>query len=193
VSLERLDQQLAVHKFRLQVEMRLNDDQCGKLATTIAADVRFLPQSVKDEIRSASPVPLTARYEELQGFQAWMDFARKTKSAPITRAQVITQNYVCFVYLAEACFLVFRKQAQQNSATKRVATFLTDNPVRAFRNAIAHSNWQYNEDFSGLIYWARKGPDRDEPLSKFEVDQKTLGFWQSLSRCAAYAVYINLK
>jgi len=73
--MKRLDQQLARYKTELQRDVSLNADECGKVATLVAADVRFLPSEVKSEIRAASPVPLRARYDELVAFQAWSDFA----------------------------------------------------------------------------------------------------------------------
>ena len=68
----------------------------------------------------------------------------------------------------------------------------SDNPVRAFRNAIAHANWKYLSDYSGLEYWARKSSDPSEPLSRFEVSQSDLSFWQALARCTAYANFLSL-
>jgi hypothetical protein len=108
------------------------------------------------------------------------------------RAQVITQNYICFVYLGEACFKALKKEVQAETATQRCCKYLTDNPVRAFRNAIAHSNWCYLPDFSGLEFWARKGADPAERPTRFEVRQQELDFWQSLARCTAYAAYLSL-
>jgi hypothetical protein len=102
------------------------------------------------------------------------------------------QNYVCFVYLNEACFRVLQKALATGSVTKRCCKFLTDNPVRAFRNAVAHANWTYREDFGGLVFWARKGAGSDEEMARFEVTQDELQFWQALSRCVAYAAYTSL-
>ena len=192
MSWENLDRQMSAYSDSLRNEVKLSDEICGKLATTIAADVRFLPREIKEEIKSVSPVPIRSRLEELQAFQGWMELANDVKNPLVTRAQVITQNYICFVYLPEACFSILRKHAPLQSTVRNCTSFLSDNPVRAFRNAIAHSNWKYRQDFTGLIYWARKGEKLDEPLSRFEVDSQTLGFWQSLSRCVAYAIYKNL-
>ena len=108
-------------------------------------------------------------------------------NAPLVRAEVIVQNYICFVYLSEACFFALRKNAKSDSVTRRCCKFLTDNPIRAFRNAITHSNWCYTPDISGLVFWARKGSEPNEPLSRFEVSQAELSFWQALSRAVAYA------
>jgi len=47
-------------------------------------------------------------------------------------------------------------------------------------------------DYSGLVFWAKKGADPNEPLSRFEVSQEDLNFWQTLSRCVAYAAYTSL-
>jgi len=122
-----------------------------------------------------------------------MDQAHSIRNNPfVTRAQVLSQNYICFVYLPEACFRVLSKVCPSGSATKKCAQFLSNNPVRAFRNAVAHSNWKYRADFGAIVYWARKGSDPDEPLQQFEVEQNDLSFWQAISRCVAYAAYSNL-
>ncbi len=122
-----------------------------------------------------------------------MDFASNVTSNPgVTRAQVITQNYVCFVYLSEAWFRELCKIAGSGTVTKKCCKFLTDNPIRAFRNAISHSNWCYKSDFSGIEYWARKGSDANEPMVKFEVSQSELNFWQTLARCTAYTSYLSI-
>lgn len=183
---------MASWQLKLTKEVRVADEQANKLATIISSEVRFLKVEDKQRIRQASPVPLSDRLSELSAFQGWMDQANSISGNPfVTRAQVICQNYICFVYLPESCFRVLAKIAPSGSATKRCSQFLTNNPVRAFRNAIAHSNWTYKSDYSGLIYWARKGSDQNEPLTQFEVNQNDLAFWQALSRCVAYAAFSN--
>ena len=116
-----------------------------------------------------------------------MDFARTVSHKPeIVRAQVIVQNYVCFVYLGNGLFKALRRQAGRDSVTKKCCKFLTDNPVRAFRNALAHANWTYTEKFDGIQFWARLGDDPNEPLTESVVLQNDLAFWQMLARCIAY-------
>ena len=127
---------------------------------------------------AASRVPLWDRIEELTAFQKFMDNASAVHGRPeITRAQVIVQNYVClFTSKRPVC-----------------CKFLTDNPVRAFRNAIAHANWTYAPDFGRLVFWARKGANQNEPLSRFKVSQNDLDFCLKLSRGVAYAAYTVLE
>jgi hypothetical protein len=193
MSWKHLDAEMQPFSARLTSEVKLTSEMAVNLATTIAADVRSLSQEQKSEIRSKSPVPLEDRLSELQAFQGWMDQARTVQNNPfVTRAQVLSQSYICFVYLPEACFRVLAEVCSNGSAAKKCARFLSDNPVRAFRNAIAHANWTYRKDFGAIVYWARKGSDPDEPLKRFEVEQKDLSFWQALSRCVAYAAYSNL-
>lgn len=178
---------------RLVDELRLTPEVSHKLATAIAADVRFLSPIDKARIKEASPVALGDRLAELTAFQGWMDLAAKMPSSPfIGRAHVLTQNYICFVYLPEGCFRILAKSAPSGSAAKKCSQFLSDNPVRAFRNAIAHANWTYRADFGAIVYWARKGGDPNEPLERFEIEQADLAFWQALSRCVAYAALSNL-
>lgn len=184
---------MRAYSARLISEVKLTPEMAEKLATTIAADVRFLSPEQKAEIRAASPVPLQDRLAELRAFQGWMDQARTVHNNPfVTRAQVLSQNYICFVYLPEACFRVLSKVCPSGAAAKKCAQFLSNNPVRAFRNAVAHSNWTYRADFGAIIYWARQGGDPSEALQQFEVEQNDLSFWQAVSRCVAYAAYSNL-
>ncbi len=193
MSWTQLDKQMAVWSARLVSEVRISDEDSRKLATKIASDVRFLPADVKTEIVAASPVQLSDRLQELQAFQGWMDYVRQSKTSPfINRAQVITQNYICFVYLPESCFRILSKRAPTSSTTRKCAQFLSNNSIRAFRNAISHANWTYRNDFKAIVYWARKGNDPNDSLEKFEVSQEDLSFWQSLSRCVAYAAFSNL-
>jgi hypothetical protein len=193
MSWQILDQQMAAYTESLLRDVKVPGESCAKLASTIAADVRFLPPAVKAELRATSPVPVADRLVELRAFQAWMDKANAVRNAPeVTRAQVITQNYICFVYLPESCFRVLAKHCASGSVAKKCAAYLSNNPVRAFRNAVAHANWTYRQDYGALVYWARKGAEPDEPLQRFEVEQVQLAFWQSLSRCVAYAALSNL-
>jgi hypothetical protein len=189
-----MDEQMARWSQKLVHELKVSEEASHKLATTIASEVRFLPVGAKSAIERASPVALRHRIEELQAFQAWMDDLRgKGITPPIVRAQVITQNYICFVYLPESCFTILRKSAPSGSAVRQCAKFLTDDRVRYFRNALAHANWCYRADFGAITYWARKGSEPNEPLSKFEVEQSELTFWQALSRCVAYATFTSLE
>jgi len=190
----RLDEQMAVWSPRLVSDVRISADDSRKLATKIASEVRFLPVGAKAEIAAASPVPVRDRLKELEAFQSWMDIVAMTGnvSPVVVRAQVITQNYICFVYLPESCFRILSKSLPDGSVGRKCAKFLSDGRVRAFRNAVAHANWCYRKDFKAITYWARKSPDLNEPLSEFEVRQEDLTFWQALSRCVSYAAFSNL-
>ena len=173
--------------------MRLKEEEASKVATLVASEVRFLDNPSKLQVLKANPVLLTSRLDELKAFQKWADISSPMENPAIVRAQVIVQNYICFVYLGEACFRALVKVSRPDSMIRRCCKYLTDNPIRAFRNAIAHANWAYADDFRALIYWARKGADHDEPLSRFEVTQSELDFWQALSRGVAYAAYTELE
>jgi hypothetical protein len=185
---------MAIWSDKLVSEIKISEDDSRKLATKIASDVRFLSQNVKTEIAAASPVALHDRLQELRAFQGWMDTVANSNVSPfVVRAQVITQNYICFVYLPESCFRILSKNTPSGSVAKKCAKFLDADRIRAFRNAIAHANWAYRSDFGAITYWARKGADPNDPLLKFEVEQQELAFWQALSRCVAYAALSNLE
>jgi hypothetical protein len=158
---QNLDRQLAFFKDRLLTEVGLTLFQAENVATLIANEIRALPAEAKEEIKAASPVPLSARLDELHGFQSWKDFVASCKKGHpgITRADVIVQNYVCFVYLKDACFEVVARCAPSDSVVARLAAFLSRGSIRDFRNAFSHANWSYNADFSGLKCWGpRKCP-----------------------------------
>ena len=186
-----LDQQLNAWADRLITDVKLRPEAASKLATTIAADIRFLDPGFKSEMRAASPVPIEARLDELRAFQGWWEgSATRINSASDVRAQVVVQTYLCFVYLPESCFAILAKKAPDGSAAKQCSSYLVNGRIRSFRNAVAHANWTYNANFSGLRFWAAlewKGP-----LTEFEVLQDELNFWQALSRCVAYAALSNL-
>ncbi|MDE0478979.1 MAG: hypothetical protein OXI13_05050 [Gammaproteobacteria bacterium] len=195
MSWKHIDTQMLEYKNELRTDVKLDEMVAKKLATIIASEVRFLSSEQKDKLRVASPVELNNRLDELEAFQGFVDKIEKSEIArfpEVVRSRVIYQNYICFLYLPEACFLILRKEMPSDTATRKCAKFLTDNPVRSFRNALAHANWSYSRDFLGLDFWARKGAGAEEPLQKFYVDQRKLNFWQSLSRCVGNAVFSNL-
>jgi hypothetical protein len=191
---QRLDAQMATFQDRLINAVKLSPQVSTKLATSIAGDIRFLSAQQKQEIQNSSPVPIGDRLSELRAFQDWMDFAHDAvRDKPyLSRAQVLIQNYICFVYLPEGCFRAIAKVCPRDSVAKRCARFLDDHPVRAFRNAIAHANWKYRSDFGAIIFWSRKFSNSDDPLTEFEVEHREIDFWQALSRCVAYSAYSNL-
>jgi hypothetical protein len=193
-SLQKLNRQLVVHRHRLITEVGLSADEASKVATLVAGDIRFLSSKVKAEIEAASPVSISARIDELLVFQAWMDLQRSLPKHPThVRAQVLVQNYICFVYLKDACFEVISKQAAPKSVAARCASHLSRGAVRDFRNAFSHANWQYNSTFTGLECWVRQNTrNRSGALKHFLVSQDDLTFWQALSRAVAYATYLQL-
>ena len=189
------DTQMQDWSSRLRDDLRISPPDNNLLASTIVNEIRALSPDAKTRVREASPIPLDTRLEELTAFQGWMDSMRNSPkpAAVAVRAQVVYQNYICFVYLGDACFKVLKTELPSGSTTKKICKFLTDNPVRAFRNAVAHANWRYLSDFSGIEFWARKGSDPSDPMVRFEVNQNDLSFWQSLARCTAYAAYLTLN
>lgn len=192
--MDHLDKQMQQWSTRLRDDLRIGPPESNQLATTITREVAALSDEAKDRAREASQIPLKIRIEELVAFQGWMDHVHaRTEPHPVViRAQVVYQNYICFVYLSESCFNVLKKELPSGSTAKKCCKFLTDNPVRAFRNAVAHANWRYLPDFSGLEYWARQGAEPTEPMVRFEVSQQDLSFWQALARCMAYASFLSL-
>lgn len=192
VSWIHLDRQMSHFSARLVSDVKATQQEAQKIATFIASETRSLPNETKFEIKDASPVEISDRLEELKAFQGWSEFAQQSRKPFVVRAHVLTQNYICFVYLPESCFSTIYKKMPSGSLAKRCSKYLINDRIRSFRNAIAHANWCYREDFGALKFWARKGTDNNEPLAAFEVTNEELQFWQSLSRCVAYAAFSNL-
>ena len=191
--MEHLNKQMRQWSTRLRDDLKIAPPESNDLASTIANEVAALSGEAKQRAKEASQIPLKIRIEELVAFQGFMDLVRASEPpAVVVRAQVVYQNYICFVYLGDSCFKVLKKELPLGSSSRKCCKFLTDNPVRAFRNAIAHANWRYLPDYSGLEYWARKGADETEPAERYEVLQQDISFWQALSRCTAYASFLSL-
>lgn len=189
-----IDQQMKSYSHFLRDQLGISPPDSDAVATKIAQEIRSLPKEVIQPLLSGDTVLLSDRLAELRAFQSFMDMARSAPGHPeLVRAQVITQNYIAFVYLGDACFKALKQGMARDSVTRRCCEFLIDNPVRAFRNALAHANWKYKPDFSGLVFWARKGSDPNETMERLEVSQTDLGFWQMLARCVAYVAYTEAR
>ncbi len=193
--IDELDKQLYYFKDKLKDNIGVDSRHLSCVCTTIYEELHQLSKESLLEIEAASPVSLKLRIEELKAFNMMMDRVNSQlkKYPEIVRAQVIVQNYIAFVYLKDNCFEVTKKVISTGTLLKRICKFLLNNPVRAFRNSIAHGNWQYTEDFSGLKYYAYKGESKPnieiQEMSEFIVDNEELGFWQALARATSYTIY----
>jgi len=191
--MNEFDKQLAKYKNELISLVKIPEEYCDNLASQIQKEVQNNIVELKNAMVIASPIEIQNRLDELVSFQSMMDIFNQMKPKPqIVRTQIIVQNYVSFVYLKDTLFEVVRKNSQPNTVLKKVSKFLVNNPVRAFRNSIAHGNWEYKSDFSGLIYYAHKDSKPNEPMTKYEVTQNELGFWQMIARAFAYIVYVEI-
>jgi hypothetical protein len=151
----------------------------GDAHDRIRANMRFPPERFRDELAA------------FQRFETVVASQRGTLDRSVRRARTIVMLYICFVMLrdsllgavGEAC-----AEADSDSVTTRIVTFLRTDELRLFRNSIAHGDWDYEK--GGLVYSA--SPNRDEPVREYRVDEATFDFWQRLSRAASYAVVLAL-
>ncbi len=113
---------------RLRDDLRIRPPESNELATTITKEVAALADDAKERAKAASQIPLSVRLDELIAFQGWMDHVRimNVPNPVAVRAQVIYQNYICFVYLGESCFGVLKKELPSGSAAKKYCAFTTD-------------------------------------------------------------------
>jgi len=193
--MENLDLQLSFYNVSLKEEIGISDEISKKVGTTIETELQILTEAQIENILVHSPVKLSSRYDELISFQRMMDYIRinKINEPGLIRSQVITQNYICFVYLKDSYFKALQKETAENTITHRCSKFLTSQQIRKFRNSIAHGNWDYKSDFSGLVYWDYLNGRKENGYEKFEVNNEELSFWQTLSRVLAYASIETMK
>jgi hypothetical protein len=196
-SWNKLDGIMRQFSPRLREDLGLTPEASYSLASTIASEVLALPREVLREIRDGDVVGLHRRIEELTAFEWFMDFAGQVhetsgNNASLTRAQVVCQLYIVFVYLGDACFVRLRKSAAAGSVLKKCCRYLTDDKVRGLRNAVSHSNWRYADDFKGITF----SYFEDEQMtqrSEYTVRQLELEFWDKLARVTAYAAFQTIR
>lgn len=196
MSFQSLDLQMQQWTELLVDSVRIERKFSDKIASMMHEEIANFAKDTRIKLFEllSDPIPVENRLEELWAFQGWMDIANNLLKNPcVTRAQIIVQNYICFVYLNDSCYKNLRKYASSGSVTKRCCDYLINNPIRAFRNAISHSNWKYSNDHKKIIFYAKKGNSEDEPMIRWEVSDIDLDFWQSLARCTAYTAYLTIS
>lgn len=196
-SWAKLDDIMRRYSPMLRDHLGLTPPASNSLASTIAVEVKALPVDVLRGIRDDDLVGLQHRIDELVAFERFMVFANEVQDnskrlAPLTRAQVTCQLYTVFVYLGEACFSRLRKSAATGSVLKKCCKFLTDYPVRGLRNAVAHSNWRYTDDFSGIHFLYFEDEQKTKRVD-YTVTQLELDFWDKLARVTAYASFQTIN
>ena len=164
---------------RLRSDVRVSQEASERLATTIYREILALG---KIELFDFSdPISYAERFNELALFLNCMaEYPARKVNPLLNRAFFTLSNYVCFVYLGDTCFTRLRKALPEGTA-KRCCRYLTDNPIRALRNAVAHGNWRVSDGV--LHFWARRGDDPNEPMSEFRASDADREFWFFLAAC----------
>lgn len=122
-----IDRQLRAYAPFVRDELKIVTHDSEHLATALARELGELTPDELASLVANDLVPPSDRLDELRAFQAWMDIARDASKHPaVIRAQVITQNYICFVYLGDALFKALRNAMPTGSVTKKCSKFLTD-------------------------------------------------------------------
>jgi hypothetical protein len=173
---------------RLHRVVGVSEEASTHLATTIYRDILALPTSL---LNVSDVMSYTERFNELALFLNWIAESHMEKaSSLLSRARLTLSNYMCFVYLGDTCFTRLRKELPDGTAARLCCQYLTDNPIRAFRNAVAHGNWRVSD---GVVhFWARKGADPNEPLIEFQVPDADREFWFFLAACTGKSAFAAL-
>ena len=186
-NLSALDNWMSAFSTKLRDDLGIGQPESLKLAISIRGEIRALPLDSVPTLSEDSgdcPLALKDRWEMLNDYLEWL-FANMDQPNPF--GQIVSFNYVAFVYLGDSCFKVLRKHMPKDSVTCKCCVLLTDNPVRAFRNALAHGNWRIATDKSGIDFWAKKGSEKDEPMVRWRFTQNDLSSCQQLAIATAYA------
>jgi len=178
LSMKYIDEQILKYDQYLISEVKLNKTESMSVASLVEEEIRT-NISFHSHYRKISPVPINCRLDELKSFQSWNDIniAIQNTDPTIARTAIITQCYICFVYLKDSCFDLL-KNLDPLLVVTRCAKYLSEGKVRNFRNAFSHANWHYSEDFSGLVCWAKTEPyNKRNKMERFTVSQQELSFW----------------
>ena len=124
-SWTKLDGIMCQYSSKLRDDLSIPPQASRSLASSIAADVLALPPEVRRRIRDDDTIGLQKRVNELRAFEGFMDLAAELQRtsgsyAPLTRAQVICQLYVVFVYLGDACLLAAPQSSGQRHRSQEV-------------------------------------------------------------------------
>ena len=181
-ELATLDRQVAAHR----LDLPLPEATKAALASSIYAEIRSIDEATHNQLRNEIAIAPEIYLEELAAFQAWMDLAHSNAGNPVVaRAQVVTQLYICFVWLRDSLLEPLTRSVP-SGATTAVVQFLSTDERRRLRNAVAHGRWRYSTDYSGLECWDGK------PLTRFTVPNAQLAAWQTLSRATLIASLLAL-
>jgi hypothetical protein len=183
------DNMLSAFSTKLRDDLGIEPPASLKLASYIRDEIRSLPLNSLPTLSGDSPLALKDRWEMLNLLVNWLIGSRND---PNTYGQILSLNYIAFVYLGDTTFKVLRKELTKDTVCRKCCVYLTDNPVRAFRNAIAHGNWRFAPDGSAIDFWARKGDNPGEDMVRWRLTRTDLRFCQSLALATAYATMLAL-
>jgi hypothetical protein len=175
---------------RLRDDLGISPPESQFLATTLFSELCQIPNL--GERPGDETIAFADRFNELACFMNYLGERQAEGDIGLleNRAHLVQSNYICFVYLGESCFLRLRKLTPPASAARKCLKFLTENPIRAFRNAIAHANWLVTD--GTVTFWAKKGAEKDDLLCRFTVEDEERRFWFFLSLCVATSSFAAL-
>jgi hypothetical protein len=186
--IQQLDVRLQEFSSRLRDDLKISAPDSNGLASALRREIQSMDETSRQALNSEPPLSTADRIGLLNTFVLWWC----TESGrPGNIGQIMAMNYTCFIYLGESHFRKLRK-CPAGTLARKCGEFLTDNPVRAFRNALAHGNWRGSFDNQGIDFWARKGQDPNQPMSCFHVAVNELNFWYFLAMAAAYGSLLAL-
>lgn len=161
----------------------------SKIATYIDEELSKLDKSDIYKIKEFSPVDLNERIQELGRFDELVHKVLNNKdkiSGNEMTCFITYRSYMLFVYIKDNCFEKTKAITHNGTITKKICTYLTENPVRAYRNAIAHGNFFYSPKDQEIIYYNRNPANQ---ITEYKLKMKEWNFWQELARGTAYTIY----
>jgi hypothetical protein len=204
--MKTLDEQFRPYAPRTVEVLKIPYEQANSLATTIFQEITHADDAqLLSDLEGSSPLSLKHRLFFFENYQIWEGFIAPKLTCPSSHVLpaervsnsfhemlAIIQIYVSFVFAGDGLFQVLAKKAPKNSCVRKCSHYIRENPLRALRNAVAHGNWHLVYPNS-LRYWARKGPDPNEPLTQFDATADDMNFYLSLTRCVAWATLLSIN
>jgi hypothetical protein len=181
-------------------DIKLSTSQAEVLCSEMYKEIRGLDaKTLKAITDSFAPLSIDSIYEEYLVFEGtrmlsgaleqMTEYIGELPSVFLTRAQVVFENYFCFVYLRESLFVALRdnlKKSHNSFASFRCAQYLMKDDIREFRNAIAHATWDYQDSTKkkAIIYWVNG--------TKHKMSEERWHFLQMLSCATALGVTLGI-
>lgn len=194
-----LDRRISRFEERLAREVGISPpDAARSLATAVHTELEELGDDFLDSIKDSSPLSPGMRLSLFHEYKLWRTEIEPSVQCPAsdlppenvkrsfgTVVILLPHLYFGFVFPGDSVFEVLSDHTRLGSAAHRCSTFLRSSERRAFRNAIAHGNWNLDWEAQNLKYFARIHKSSSD-FAEFTVSIADVRFWLELSQLCTW-------